>query len=129
VGGLLISFFSRLVIANTLGLLIGTLYSSLQIATILSIIEDSFNRAYAPWLYEKLNLNSDQVKLKIVKFTYLYFIVVFIFALILGISSPYLVKILLGKDFSKSAPIIIWIAIGAAFNGMYYMLQIIYFML
>ncbi len=122
VGGLLISFFSRLVIANTLGLADTGLYTAaLQIATILSIIEDSFNRAYAPWLYEKLNLNSDQVKLKIVKFTYLYFIVVFIFALILGISSPYLVKILLGKDFSKSAPIIIWIAIGAAFNGMYYM--------
>jgi len=121
-GGLLISLFSRLVIANTLGLADTGLYTAaLQIATILSIVEDSFNRAYAPWLYEKLNSNNDHVKLRIVKFTYLYFIVVFIFALMIGLSSPYLVKILLGKDFSKSAPIIIWIAIGAALNGMYYM--------
>jgi len=121
-GGLLMSLFGRLVIANTLGLADTGLYTAaLQIASILSIIEDSFNRAYAPWLYEKLNLNNGQVKLKIVKFTYIYFIIVFIFSLMLGISSPYLVKIFLGKDFSNSAPIILWIAIGAAFNGMYYM--------
>ena len=121
-GGMLIAMWSRFVIANSLGLTeTGLFTAAFQIASILTIIEDSFNRAYAPWLYEKLNLNNEQIKLKIVKFTYLYFASVFIFALFLGISSPYIVKILLGKDFTESAPIIIWIALGTAFNGMYYM--------
>jgi O-antigen/teichoic acid export membrane protein len=44
-----------------------------------------------------------------------------IFAFGLSISSHFLLRLLVGKDFQKAASIIVWISLGYAFDGMYYM--------
>jgi O-antigen/teichoic acid export membrane protein len=81
----------------------------------------AFNQAYVPWLYRKLNHNNDTTKRKIVTYTYVYFALIFLLALSLGIAAPLILKYLVGKAFRQSAIYVIWIALGSAFQGMYFM--------
>lgn len=121
-GGILIATTSRFIITNILGLKETGIYTAgLQIGSIVSLFADAFNRAYIPWLFDKLNQNDEIIKLKIVKFTYLYFIMIIAVALILGFSAPFIVKVILGKAFRASSNVVLWIALGGAFTGMYYM--------
>jgi len=112
----------RFIIKNLLGLKDAGIYTAgLQIGMIIHILTTSFNRAYGPWLFEKLNKNDEQIKIKIVKFTYLYFILILGFAIVFGLFSEPLVKIMLGRDFVSSSEVVFWIALGNSFDGMYYM--------
>lgn len=122
IGGMLMAVSNRFIINNILGIeATGIFTVGLQIGMIIGLFADAFNRAYAPWLFGKLNQNNDLIKLKIVKFTYIYFVLIILFAIILGLTAPLFIKFLVGKDFRQSADVILWIALGNAFNGMYYM--------
>lgn len=122
IGGMLMVMTDRIIINNLLGLKeVGVYTVGLQIGMIIGILADSFNKAYAPWLFSKLNENNDRTKIKIVKFTYLYFILISFFAIFIGFLSPYILKYLVGNKFTDSSSVILWIALGNAFNGMYYM--------
>lgn len=121
-GGMFIIATDRLLITNLINVKETGIYTvGLQIGSIVTLFADAFNKAYAPWLFEKLNQNNEITKIKIVKFTYLYFLVILCFAMALGLSAPFLTKYLLGKSFSDSSAVVLWIALGGAFNGMYYM--------
>lgn len=110
-------FISRLVgIADT-----GLYVIGYQIGMIILLIQDSFNRAYVPWLFEKLTKGGENEKHRIVKLTYLYFICIILMALCLGISAPWILKVMAAKAFAGSHVFVVWIALGFAFNGMYKM--------
>jgi O-antigen/teichoic acid export membrane protein len=122
IGGILIVATDRFVIINILGLKeVGIYTVGLQIGMIIQLFTDAFNKAYVPWLFDKLNLNDYKIKIKIVKFTYFYFVAVILFALVVGLIAPFLIKILIGKSFVESSSVVLWIALGGAFKGMYYM--------
>ncbi|BAI79873.1 polysaccharide biosynthesis protein [Deferribacter desulfuricans SSM1] len=122
IGGMLIVATDRFVIMNTLGLKEAGIYTvGLQIGMIIQLFTDAFNKAYVPWLFEKLNQNDYKAKIKIVKFTYFYFVAIILFALVVGLLAPFLIKILVGKSFYESSSVVLWIALGGAFKGMYYM--------
>jgi len=122
IGGMLMVITDRFIINNLLGTKeVGIYTAGLQIGMIIGLFADSFNKAWAPWLFNKLNENNFEIKLKIVKFTYLYFVVIIVLSLVLGFLAPFLAKIFLGKDFYEAKNVILWIALGYAFNGMYYM--------
>ncbi len=121
-GGMLIMLPSRFIITNLIGLKATGIYTvGLQIGSIIGLFADAFNKAYSPWLFEKLNKSNKVIKLKIVKFTYLYIILILLFAIFLSIISPLIGKYFLGKSFNESTNIIFFIALGASFHGMYYM--------
>ncbi|MFN4219607.1 MAG: oligosaccharide flippase family protein [bacterium] len=121
-GGIFMALTDRFIITNLLGIKETGIYTvGLQLGSIVILLADAFNKAYAPWLFKKLEQNDDSIKVKIVKFTYLYFILITIFALLTGYSGPYVTNFLIGKEFFDSAPVILWIALGGAFKGMYYM--------
>jgi O-antigen/teichoic acid export membrane protein len=122
VGGMLMVLTDRFIINNLLGTKeVGIYTVGFQIGMIIGILADSFNRAWAPWLFNKLNENNPETKLKIVKFTYLYFIGIIAMALSLGLTAPLILKVLVGEDFYEAQSVVLWIALGYAFNGMYYM--------
>jgi len=128
IGGMLIVATDRFIITNMLGLKEAGIYTvALQIGMIIQLLADSFTRAYAPWLFEKLNQNDFNTKIKIVKFTYLYFFAIIMFALILGISAPFLMKLLVGKSFYESSSVVLWIALGELLMGCIIWLQATYF--
>ena len=64
-GAILISLSDRLFITNMIGIEATGLYSvGYSIGSIIGFIEHSFNLAYAPWLFNKLNLNNLVFKLQ-----------------------------------------------------------------
>jgi O-antigen/teichoic acid export membrane protein len=112
----------RLFIANMIGLPATGVYTvGYQVGSIINLLAMSFNNAYVPWLYQRLKNNSNSTKIKIVKFTYLYFFAIITLAILLAFLAPPILKILLGKSFNESSIYVSWIAMGYAFNGMYLM--------
>lgn len=120
--GSIISMTDRLFITNMVGLDSTGVYTvGDQIGSLINILASSFNIAYVPWLYERLKKNEFNTKVKIVQFTYLYFILIMVASVFLGIIAPYILNTYLGKEFNDSSVYVLWIAIGYAFNGMYLM--------
>ena len=122
VGALFITMTDRLFITNMVNIEATGLYVvGYQIGMIIGILQDSFNKAYVPWLYSKLKMNSSIEKIRIVKFTYTYFVIILLLAYIISVVAPPLLNILVGSNYTGSSPFIGWIAFGYAFNGMYKM--------
>ncbi len=88
---------------------------------VISLIQNSFNLAWVPWLFAQLKDGSFNKKKKIVRFTYLYFIFMIICALVLFYTKDLIFSIL-GKDFNGASQFVLWIALAFAFNGMYKMI-------
>lgn len=121
-GAILIVVVDRLIIHQELGVFeVGIYTAGLQIGKVIGLITDALNKAYSPWLFSKLDKHDEKEKLNIVRLTYVYFSVLIVLVMILGILSPYIVNFVLGKDYAYSANIIFWIALGESFNGMYFM--------
>jgi O-antigen/teichoic acid export membrane protein len=88
----------------------------------ISVLTAAFNKAWAPYLYRKLSNNPTILeKERIVKFTYLYFISILIFALLLIYIAPMIINLLLEKQFHNSYIYIKYLAFAVAFQGMYFM--------
>ena len=92
-----------------------------QIGVIIGLLATSFNQAWSPFLFEKLKENKHSTKIKIVKFTYLYFIGIIILALMLSFFAPPFLRFFVGKSFYSAYKYVLWIALGYAANGMYFM--------
>jgi len=122
IGGIAIVMTDRFLITNMIGIGDTGIYTvGAQIGMIIGLVEDSFNRAWVPWLYDKLSRNDFAGKIKIVKITYLYNIMIIIAALLLGLIAPRFLNIFVGKDFRGAGIYVLWIALGYSFNGMYKM--------
>lgn len=121
-GGLIITFTDRILITDMIGISETGVYTvAYQIGSVLSLINVSFVNAYLPWLYEKLNLNDYKTKIKIVRFTYIYFACLILVAIVSTLFGPRLVEMLVGKSFYEAGKYTIWIVLGYVFNGMYLM--------
>ena len=121
-GSLAIVATDRFIIANTLGLReVGVYTVALQLGSVISLLAESFNKAYVPWLFGKLNLNDRHVKERIVKLSYLYFLLAFLFAAGYGVFAPAFINFFVGRSFQGSSEVVLWIAIGGGFHAMYYM--------
>jgi O-antigen/teichoic acid export membrane protein len=115
----------RLLINHLVGLTdTGTYSVGYQIGMIIGVIATAFNQAWAPFFYGKMNEVDDPGKLQLVKFTYIYFILIILLALMLALPARLFVHLMLGSDFIESARFVFWIALSYAFNGMYFMVCI-----
>jgi len=114
----------RLLLISLLGASATGLFTvGYQIAMIMSVIVTAFNKAWSPYLYEKLNgVISIQDKIKIVKFTYLYFIVIVVLIILLNEIGYYIFIYWIDAKFEKSYQYVIYILIIYGINGMYFML-------
>jgi O-antigen/teichoic acid export membrane protein len=121
-GGLLIAAVDRIMVTNLLDVSQTGIYTvALQIGMVLSLLTGAFNRAYAPWLFEHLKSRDDAQKIQIVRYTYLYFVALVIVALSLGLLAPAILSVLVGEAFRAGAEVVIYVATGFAFGGMYFM--------
>jgi len=121
-GGLMIAFTDRILITNMIGVNDTGVYTvAYQIGSVLNLLNVSFINAYVPWLYNKLNANDAFIKMKIVKFTYAYFFIMVIIALISALVLPIFIQKFVGKSFGTASIYTFWIILGYVFNGMYLM--------
>lgn len=124
ISGTLLTYLDRIFITNMVGISETGIYTvGYKIGMIIMVIASSFNKAWSPWLFEKLNKGNKGIKKKIVKFTYLYFIVIILLANVLAFTAPLFLRYFIGENFYTADKYIAWIAWGYAFNGMYYMVS------
>ena len=121
IGGLLIVAADRFVIVKLLGIgNVGIYMVALQVGQAIGLITESFNKAYAPWLMRNLLKPSEELRTIIVRWSYLYFLVLIIIAIAFGLFIPTVLGFLVGSRFQQAEKLIIYIAIGSAFGGCYY---------
>lgn len=121
-GGLLLGLADRFMVNNALDVSsTGIYFAATQIGLILGMLADSFNKAFAPWLMEELNGISTARKRQIVLYTYTYFLSMAFMALVGGGLAPYLLPLLVGGQYQAASSIVIYLLLGNAFVGMYYM--------
>jgi O-antigen/teichoic acid export membrane protein len=109
-------FLTTLISASATGL-----YTvGFQIASIVSVLTMAFNKAYVPYLFERLSDITQERKIHLVKYSYLYFLALLLLAGTLSLLVPVFTKFFLGKDFISSQQYVVWLTFGFAFHGMYY---------
>jgi len=119
IGGLLISAIDRFMITNLLDLSQAGIYMVVyQIGTAIGLLTQAFHNSYSPWLMGQISTKNTVRDCKIVRGTYLYFIAISLLAIAIGLLAPWLF-LLVGKEFRGAAPILIYVAMGQAFSGMY----------
>lgn len=122
IGGLLIVAADRFIIIYLLDVAQAGIYMvALQIGQALGLLTESFNKSFAPWLMQKLSVPTEADRVTIVRGTYLYFVFVLVVAAALGLLAPMLLGFLVGESFRAAGEIVIYIALGFAFSGCYYM--------
>lgn len=122
VGGLLLGMADRFMVNNILDVSSTGIYVvAVQLGLILGMLADSFNKAFAPWLMEKLSDVDYESQKKIVIFTYIYFFVIIALAAFGALVAPYVLPYIVGPQFQTTGPLLIFILLGNAFIGMYYM--------
>lgn len=120
-GAVLISLTDRYMITKMIGVEDLGFYSiGFTIGSIIGFLEYAFNLAFTPWLFNELKDSKSDNKIRIVKLTYVYFVVILFAVMILKLSAPFLFSLLDAK-FSKGLVYVPWIALSFAFSGMYKM--------
>lgn len=122
VGGLLIAIIDRFFIANMISMKEAGLYTlAYSICSVFGMLTNSFNQSFVPWLFEKLSKNDDNENLKIIKFSYVLMLVLLVLAIIGTLITPFILKYFVGKEFYTSEKFFLWLLLGFAFGGMYYL--------
>lgn len=122
IGAYLISLTSRILLTKMVGLDGTGLYSAgFQVACVIGFLTLSFNNAFAPWLFSNLNLNQQVIRNKIVKVTYLYYIILILICSVFYFSLDFIYGLFINAKFNGSIVYTSWILIGMLFQGMYYM--------
>lgn len=121
-GAVFIAMADRMFITKMVGLSETGLYAvGYQVGQIISLIQTSFNQAWVPYFYGKLNEKKLSTDIKLVKFTYVYFVIMIVMALGLTICAPTIFSWFIGEKYAKAINYVFWISLGFAFNGMYKM--------
>jgi O-antigen/teichoic acid export membrane protein len=121
-GGWIITGIDRIFINSMVGVAATGIYTvGYQVGMIIGLLAHSFNLAWSPFLFEKLKENNYSTKLKIVKLTYLYDVGIIFLALALSFIAPYFLKFYVSENFYFAYKYVLWIALGYAFQGMYFM--------
>jgi O-antigen/teichoic acid export membrane protein len=121
-GGFIFTSIDRFFLLNLIGLEeTGNYTVAYQLGSVVGLITMSVNNAFVPWLFENLKKESLLIKKKIVKWTYIYFIILLIGAGLLLLILPFIINILVGKSFSSTNTYTSFIVFGFVFQGMYYM--------
>jgi len=120
VGWMLLVMVDRFMISNLIDVASTGVYTvALQIGMVLGMLIESLNKAFSPWLMRGLVERDPQRDRQIVRFTYGAFLAIASAAIVLGVSTPWFLPLIVGRDFQGAAPIVLYIALGHAFTGMY----------
>lgn len=121
-GLFLLNAVDRVVINAELGLEKAGIYMvAVQLAAVMGVFFDAINKAYVPWLFERLGRNVLVEKQQIVLWTYRYFLVVLVAAVLAFVFGRFFVVLIAGEQYAEAGSVVGWLALGQAFHGMYLM--------
>lgn len=114
--GAVIFLLTYLIDSNDIGLFdIGK-----KIALVIMILATAFNKAWSPFLFKKLSNNpSKDTRKKIVKISYMIFLLLITIATIISFFSSSIIQIIVDEKFYSAHIYIKYFAFSSAFDGMY----------
>lgn len=125
----IIMYTDKLVITHYNGLSSNGIYSvGFMVGQVIGLLQNSFNQVWTPYAFNGLKSGTHQAKKNIVKWTYIYIVVILSITVVFYFMSP-IVFYFLGKNFQDGISIVLWISLGFAFNGMYKMVSVYFFYL
>lgn len=120
--GWVLTGIDRFFLTSMAGATVTGLYSAgFQIGMVLGVAATAFNRAWMPYLFEKLAEGEAAAKVRIVRITYAYFAVILAGVALLALLAPSMAGLVLGPRFAGATVYIFWFGLAFAFNGMYFM--------
>lgn len=121
-GGVVIALCDRLLIEIMVGHeAVGIYTVGYQFGMIVSLLAASFNQVWSPWLYEQLADITAPKKRKIVRYTYLYDVGIFVVAVLVWLTSLPLIRWVTTAPYFGAREFVPWVALGYAAHGMYTM--------
>lgn len=122
VGLFLLAYADRVVVATKLGLAEAGMYiAATQLVGGAGVVFDALNKAYVPWLYERLARGDEREKRQIVRYTYLWCAAIAAGVALAFVIGPPLYVFIAGAKYTQAAPIVGWIALSQGLSGMYLM--------
>jgi O-antigen/teichoic acid export membrane protein len=122
IGSWLANSATRIIIGGILGTAAaGSFGVGATIGLVVSLIQDSFNKAYVPYLFDQLNNFTEKTEAKLIKLTYIYNLGLLVFAIAIGLAGYFTVGFIFGAEYENAKSIVLLIAVAYAFNGMYKM--------
>lgn len=117
-----IGMSDRLFLNVMVGLEATGLYSvGFALGSIIGLFQQSFSLAWVPTVFKGLKQGDESTKVNFVRFTYLHNFIILLAALVTSLLAPFILNIVVGKDFQGAHEFVFFIAFGYAFNGMYRM--------
>jgi len=121
IGAFFLLTIDRAVIGSQLGLDAAGYYMvAVQFAMVLGLLLDSVNRAYVPWLYEKLKKDIYTEKILVVKASYAYGLFLLLCTVAAFLVGGDVLVFVAGEKYKPAAQVIGWLVLAKAFHGMYY---------
>ena len=119
-GGVVINMSDRLFIERMVGLEAVGLYSvGYSFGMIVMLFTDAFIKAWGPWFYKNLAEPTESKKQKIVKYTYIYIISIFILAIIISVIGEFILPYFVDERYHGASEFILWVSLGYAVQGVY----------
>jgi O-antigen/teichoic acid export membrane protein len=95
-----------------------------QLVMILTFIMDGCNKAYAPWLFNKLLTANYALRCKIVKYTYISYVFFWTASILFASLFQNRMGVIFGKDYQISGQYIFLLSFATAFMWMYFMVTL-----
>lgn len=120
-GAFMISMSDRFILSSLLDIkTVGHYAVGIQMAMAIGLLADAFVKAYGPYLFKTLSVKIDGRDEKIVRNSYLMFIMFLVVAFLYSQVLPFIYEIFVGEAFQDSINIAKIASFGYAFQGMYY---------
>ena len=119
-GGYILNSIDRVVIGSELDLRAAGLYAvAFQLSAAAGLAFDAINKAWQPWLFEMLNMGKNEEKLRIVKYTYLWFCLLTVGCFTASLFAQSLIVFVAGDKYAEAGDVFIWLLWAQVFKGMY----------
>lgn len=119
--GQLLTNLDRLMVSYVLGVKeLGIFMVASQLGMALSLVIEPLNRTLAPWLFERLSNGDEHDRERIVKGTYALFAGLFVVALMAAVAFVAIFDYIFPSEYATAKLIVLPVAIGMAFQGLYY---------
>ncbi len=120
-GGIIMVLCDRIILERMMGVeVVGVYTIAATIGGSILIFCTAFNNEWGPWMNRELKDGSHAKKLKIVKYTYLYFALVIFAAISISFVSYFYITYFLDKTYAGAFEIALWLTAGSAVFGMSY---------
>lgn len=120
-GGVIMVFSDRIILERMVDVEVVGVYSiAATVGGAILLFSTAFNNAWGPWMHRELRQATYAKKLKIVKYTYLYFIATFVVSLIIMGVSYFYINWFLDPAYHDAYSISLWLTAGTALFGMSY---------